>query len=107
AGPGEGPPSSTPAAPTATKRWTRPFRLRLTRGWAWALAGAAAVAAALRAPTVSADVRTMIGPGLHLAWLGAVAAAAIPSLAGLMVAQRPLLSPAGGRESRAALARGA
>src|SRR5690242_19053032 len=68
-GPGAGPPSSTPAASTATKRWTRPRRLRLARGWAWALAGAAAVAAALRAPVVWADVRMMIGHGLHFAWL--------------------------------------
>src|SRR5215470_1281954 len=97
AGPEEGPPSSSPAVPMATKRWTRPFRLPLTRGWAWALAGAAAVAAALRAPMVSADVRTMIGHGLHFAWLGAVAAAVILSLAGLMMAQRQLLSAAGVR----------
>jgi uncharacterized membrane protein YbhN (UPF0104 family) len=97
AGPGEGPPSSMPAALTAAKRWTRRFRLPLTRGWAWALAGAAAVAAALRAPVVSADVRTMIGHGLHFAWLGAAAAAVILSLAGLMMAQRQLLSAAGVR----------
>jgi hypothetical protein len=80
------------------------LRLRLTRGWAWALAGAAAVAAVLRAPMVSADVRTMTAHGLDFAWLGAAAAAVILSLAGLMVAQRRLLSAAGVRMPRRSVA---
>lgn len=90
-------PSDGPAEDMAVTGRTRPFRLRLTRGWAWALAGAAAVAAVLRAPMVSADVRTMTAHGLHFACLGAAAAAVILSLAGVMVAQRQLLSAAGVR----------
>ena len=101
---GQGPAGGSPAGHGAAKGRTGPFRLLLTRGWAWALAGAAVAAAALRAPMVSADVRTMIAHGLRFAWLGAVAAAVILSLAALMVAQRQLLSAAGVRMPRRSVA---
>jgi uncharacterized membrane protein YbhN (UPF0104 family) len=88
-------PASHPVGRMVTRRWTGPLRWRPVRGWAWALAGAGATAAALRAPVVSADVRAVVAHGLHLAWLGAAAAAGILFLTGLMVVQRHLLSAAG------------
>ena len=70
---------------------------RLARGWAWAVAGSAAVVVALRVPAVSTDARGLLAHGVRLPWLGATAAAEVAWLAGLMVAQGQLLAAAGAR----------
>ena len=84
-----------PAA-TCTPRPVAWWR-RLARGWAWAVAGSAAVVVALRVPAVSTDARGLLAHGVRLPWLGATAAAEVAWLAGLMVAQGQLLAAAGAR----------
>ena len=83
-----------PAAstPRPVARWRR-----LARGWAWAVAGGAAVVVALRVPAVWTDARGLLAHGVRPPWLGAAAAAEVAWLAGLVVAQRQLLAAAGAR----------
>ena len=82
-----------PAA-TCTPRPVAWWR-RLARGWAWAVAGGAAVVVALRVPAAWTDARGLLAHGVRLPWLGAAAAAEVAWLAGLVVAQRELLAAAG------------
>jgi hypothetical protein len=75
------------ATRAATRRPAVSWR-RLARRWAWAAGGAAAALIALRAPAVAADVRTALAHGLRLPWLGAVIAAEVVLVVGLVMAQR-------------------
>jgi uncharacterized membrane protein YbhN (UPF0104 family) len=85
-----------PAAATCTPRPVARWR-RLAQGWAWAVAGGAAVVVALPVPAVWTDARGLLAHGVRLPWLGAAAAAEVAWLAGLVVAQRQLLAAAGAR----------